>query len=78
MKVGWIVGGWLFAMLAALLPVMWSIVALSQRNPMGLYINDSGLPTWHLVVQFFRWWLPIATPISVLAFACMFLNRPTD
>jgi hypothetical protein len=34
--------------------------------------------TWlpHVYATFFQWWLPIAVPVSLLALACMFLNRP--
>ena len=37
-----------------------------------------GAPTVQLYWQFVRWWLPIATPVSLVAFACMFLNVPRD
>jgi len=77
MKRGWIVGGWLVAMIASILPALWSAADLAQRNPLAIYVDPaSGLPTLKLYLQFLKWWLPIAVPVSLLAAACMFLNRP--
>jgi hypothetical protein len=79
MKRGWIVGGWLVAMIASVLPALWSAVDLANRNPLGIYADPAtGVPTLRLYLQFLRWWLPIAVPVSVLAAACMVLNRPSD
>ena len=77
-RLGWIVGGWLFALVASALPALWMADDLAQRNPLGIYVDDRGAFTPQLYWQFVKWWLPIATPVSVLAFACMFLNRPAD
>ena len=78
MKRGWIVGGWAFAMFASALPSLWMTVDLGQRNPLGIYLGDDGWPTVRLVLQFFRWWLPVSVPVSLLALAAMALNRPAD
>jgi len=77
-RVGWILGGWLFALVASAIPSLWMAHDLARRNPLGIYVNDSGAYTAQLYWQFFKWWLPIATAASLLALACMFLNRPTD
>jgi hypothetical protein len=77
MKRSWIAGGWAFAMLASMLPALWSAADLARRNPLGIYADPaSGAPTLQLAWQFLRWWLPIAVPLSLLALACMALNRP--
>jgi len=78
-KVGWIVGGWLIALLASAIPALWMALDLAQRNPLAIYVDPAtGAPTAQLYWQFVRWWLPIATPVSLVAFACMFLNVPRD
>ena len=79
MKRSWIVGGWLIALLAsAILP--WS--AVSERikeNRLGLFVDpETGAWTALVYWRFLQWWLPIAVPVSLLALACMFLNRPAD
>ena len=77
MKRGWIVGGWLFAMLASALPALWMSTDLAHRNPLDIYVDPAtGAPTAQLYWQFVRWWLPIALPVSLVALACMVLNRP--
>jgi len=76
MKRSWIVGGWLFALVASAIPSLWMAADLADRNPLGIYVGESGAYTPQLYWQFFRWWLPIAGAASLLAFACMFLNRP--
>jgi len=79
MRRNWIVGGWLIAMLASVLPAVWMSADLAERNPLDIYVDPTtGTPTLQLYWQFFRWWLPLATPISLLALACLFLNRPPD
>jgi hypothetical protein len=75
---GWIVGGWLFALLASATPSLWMARDLAERNPLGIYVDDSGAYTARLYWQFFKWWLPIAGSASLLALACMALNRPGD
>ena len=77
-KRGWIIGGWLIAMIASALPAAWSAGQLAERNPFSYVDQATGAFTLQLYWQFFRWWLPIAVPVSLLALACMFLNRPAD
>jgi hypothetical protein len=79
MKRSWIVGGWLFALLASAVPALWMAFRLAQRNPLDIYLDPvTGSPTPQLYWQFVRWWLPVAAPMSLVALACMFLNRPGD
>ena len=79
MKRSWIVGGWLFALLASVLPALWMSADLARRNPLEIYVDPAtGAPTAQLCWQFVRWWLPIAVPVSLVALACMVLNRPSD
>jgi hypothetical protein len=78
MKRGWIVGGWLFALVASAIPSLWMADDLAQRNPLGIYVDDSGAFTAQLYWQFLKWWLPVAAATSALALACMVLNRPAD
>jgi hypothetical protein len=77
MKRGWIVGGWGFALLASALPPLWFLADRIERNHLGKFVEpDTGDLTSHAYWQFLAWWLPIAVPVSLLALACMFLNRP--
>ena len=77
MKRSWIVGGWLFALLASAIPALWMAIDLARRNPLDIYVDPlTGALTAQLYWQFVRWWLPIAVPVSLVALACMFLNRP--
>ena len=78
MKRSWIVGGWLFALVASAIPSLWMASDLAERNPLGIYVDDSGAYTPQLYWQFLKWWAPIAGAASALALACMFLNRPAD
>ena len=79
MRRSWIVGGWLLALLASVLPALWMSADLAWRNPLEIYVDPAtGTPTAQLYWQFVRWWLPIAVPVSLVALACMFLNRPKD
>ena len=79
MKRSWIVGGWAFALLASALLPLWTLADRVERNHLGQYIDpETGALTAHVYWQFFRWWLPIAVPVSLMALACMFLNRPHD
>jgi len=78
MKRSWIVGGWLFALVASAIPSLWMANDLAERNPLGIYVDDSGAYTPQLYCQFLKWWAPIAGAASALALACMFLNRRAD
>ena len=79
MKRGWIVGGWLFALLASALPVLFFMADRIERNHLGKFVDPAtGAWTPQVYSQFLTWWSPIAIPVSVLALACMFLNRPGD
>lgn len=75
----WIFGGWLIAMVASAGPALWMSADHIRRNPLGKYVDEAtGAWTPELYWQFIRWWMPIAIPVSLLALACMFLNRPAD
>ena len=79
MKRSWIIGGWLFALAASALPALWTAADRIQRNPLGKFVDvETGAWRPQVYWQFFSWWLPIAVPVSALALACMFLNRPAD
>ena len=78
MRSGWIVGGWLIALVASALPVLWALTARIERNPLGRYRDADGAWTAQVYWQFLGWWLPIAVPVSLLALACMYLNRRAD
>lgn len=79
MKRNWIVGGWAFAMVASALLPAWFLLDRIERNHLGYYVDpQTGALTSEVVWQFLRWWLPIALPVSLLALACMALNRPND
>jgi hypothetical protein len=76
MKRGWIVGGWLAAMLASAGPALWMSADHIRRNPLGKYVDETtGAWTSELYWQFVKWWLPVAIPVAVLALACMMMNR---
>ena len=77
MKRGWIVGGWLVALVASALPVLWVLADRVERNHLGKFVEpETGAWTTQVYSQFLAWWLPIAVPVSLLALACMVLNRP--
>jgi len=79
MKRSWIVGGWLFALVASALPVVYFMADRVQRNHLGKFIDpETGGWTPQVYSEFLTWWSPIAVPVSLLALACMFLNRPAD
>ena len=79
MKRGWIVGGWGFALLASALLPLTSLADRIERNHLGKYVDpETGSWTIEVVRTFLDWWYPIAVPVSLLALACMFLNRPAD
>jgi hypothetical protein len=74
----WIFGGWLVAMAASAGPALVMSADHIRRNPLGKYVDDNGAWTGELYWQFVRWWLPVAIPVSLLALACMFMNRRAD
>jgi hypothetical protein len=77
MKRSWIVGGWLFALAASALPVLWFMADRVERNHLGKFIDpETGAWTPQVYSEFLTWWSPIAAPVTLLALACMFLNRP--
>ena len=77
MKRSWIVGGWLIAMLASAILPLWFIADRVERNHLGKFVDpETGAWTLQVYSQFLTWWSPIAVPVSLLALACMFLNRP--
>lgn len=78
MKRSWIVGGWLIALVASALLPLWFLAGRIERNHLGKYVDETGAWTPQVYWQFLDWWLPIAVPVSLLALACMFLNRPTN
>ena len=79
MKRSWIVGGWLFALIASALPVIYFMADRVERNHLGKFIDpETGAWTPQVYSEFLTWWSPIAAPVTLLALACMFLNRPTD
>ena len=73
----WIVGGWLISLVASALPVAWVLAGQIARNPLRKFVDPlTGEWMPHVYITFFQWWLPVAIPVSLLAMACMFLNRP--
>ncbi len=78
MKRSWIAGGWLAALIASALLPIWTLSDRIARNPLGQYVDAEGNWTGHVYAMFFSWWLPIAVAVSLLALACMYLNRPAD
>lgn len=77
MKRGWIVGGWLLALLASALPPLWFMAERVEQNHLGKFVDpETGAWTAQVYSQFLTWWSPIAIPVTLLALACMVLNRP--
>ena len=72
MKRSWIVGGWLVALAASALLPWWAVSEAVFGDP------QTGAWTALVYWRFLQWWLPVAVPVSLLALACMFLNRPRD
>jgi hypothetical protein len=73
----WIVGGWIGALVASALPVVWVMADYVERNHLGKFVDpETGGWTSEVYSQFFNWWWPIAVPVTVLALVCMILNRP--
>ena len=61
MRRGWIVGGWLIALLASALPPLYFIADRVQRNHLGKFVDpETGAWTSAVYTQFFTWWSPIA------------------
>ena len=79
MKLGWLLGGWLFAMAASAGPALWVAAGYVHRNPLGKYVDEAtGAYTPLLYEMVLRWWLPIAVPVTLLALACLVMNRRAD
>ena len=79
MKRSWIVGGWLIALVGSALPPLWFMADRIERNHLGKFVDPAtGAWTPQVYSQFLTWWSPIAVPVTLLALACMFLNRPRD
>ena len=77
MKRGWIVGGWLIALAASALPPLWFMADRVERNHLGKYLDpQTGEWTPQVYSLFLTWWSPIVVPVTLLALACMVLNRP--
>ena len=77
MRRSWIVGGWLIALFASALPPLWFIGERVGRNHLGKFVDPAtGAWTSAVYSQFLAWWSPIAVPVTLLALACMVLNRP--
>ena len=56
MKRGWIVGGWLIALLASALPPLWFIADRVERNHLGKFIDpETGAWTNAVYSQFLTW-----------------------
>jgi hypothetical protein len=78
-KRGWIVVGWLAAMVASALFPLAEMADRIETNPLGNFVDPiTGAWRPRVYWQFLSWWLPIAVPVSLLAAACMFLNWPAD
>ena len=74
-----ILWGWLIALAASALPALWATAQQIERNPLGKFVDArTGAWTPEVYWQFFHWWLPMATAVSVLALACLFLDRSSD
>lgn len=74
---GWrIVWGWVFALAASAILPAWGVAERISANHLGRYVDPAtGAWTAEVYWQFLDWWLPIAAPVSVLALACMYLDR---
>ena len=77
MRRGWLLGGWLVVLIASALPVFWFVAERVERNHLGKYLDpQTGAWTPQVYSLFFTWWSPIVVPVTLLALACMVLNRP--
>ena len=75
-RLGWIVGGWLTVLIASALPVLWFVAERVERNHLGKYLDpQTGAWTPQVYSLFLTWWSPIVVPVTLLALACMVLNR---
>ena len=76
-RLGWIVGGWLTVLIASALPVLGFVAERVERNHLGKYLDpQTGAWTPQVYSLFLTWWSPIVVPVTLLALACMVLNRP--
>ena len=77
MRRGWLLGGWLAVLIASALPVFWFVAERVERNHLGKYLDpQTGAWTPQVYSLFLTWWSPIVVPVTLLALACMVLNRP--
>ena len=77
MRRGWLLGGWLVVLIASALPVFWFVAERVERNHLGKYLDpQTGAWTPQVYSLFLTWWSPIVVPATLLALACMVLNRP--
>ena len=77
MRRGWLLGGWLVVLIASALPVFWFVAERVERNHLGKYLDpQTGAWTPQVYSLFLTWWSPIVVPVTLLALACMVLNRP--
>ena len=77
MRRGWLLGGWLAVLIASALPVFWFVGERVERNHLGKYLDpQTGAWTPQVYSLFLTWWSPIVVPVTLLALACMVLNRP--
>ena len=77
MRRGWLLGGWLAVLIASALPVLWFVAERVERNHLGKYLDpQTGAWTPQVYSLFLTWWSPIVVPVTLLALACMVLNRP--
>jgi hypothetical protein len=73
---GWIVGGWAIALIASALPVSYFVAERVERNHLGKYLDpQTGAWTGQVYSLFLTWWSPVVVPVTLLALACMVLNR---
>ena len=76
-RLGWIVGGWLTVLIASALPVLYFVSERVERNHLGMYLDpQTGAWTPQVYSLFLTWWSPIVVAVTLLALACMVLNRP--
>ena len=77
MRRGWLLGGWLAVLIASALPVLWFVAERVERNHLGKYLDpQTGAWTPQVYSLFLTWWSPNVVPVTLLALACMVLNRP--
>ena len=77
MRRGWLLGGWLAVLIASALPVLYFVSERVARNHLGKYLDpQTGAWTPQVYSLFLTWWSPIVVAVTLLALACMVLNRP--